>query len=130
MSIKAGELRHRVRIDRPVLTQNATTGETTHVWTTIGTTWAKVAPVSGREFLAAQANQSQINAKITVRATGGGINWDAYFMGDNAPATWRAVHMMNGQAGKIYEIHAILPDNESGLEWLTLMCAAGVNDGQ
>lgn len=118
MNLKAGPLRHRIRLDRPTYVQNTTTGEQTLTWVVVATVWARIEPLSAREFIAAQANQSEITARIVIR-----------YRSDVLPS-WRAVHMVNGVAGKVYNIHGVLADPESGLEWTTLPVSAGVNDGE
>lgn len=118
MTVKAGPFRHRVRLDRPTYVQDPVTGEQTLKWVAVATVWARIEPLSAREFIAAQANQSEITARIVIRYRSDVI------------ASWRAVHMVNGVAGKVYNIRGALADPDSGLEWMTLPCAAGVNDGE
>lgn len=113
MSIAAGRLRHRVQLQSQVHTQNPTTGEITTSWQTQATVWAAVEPLSAREFIAAQSTQSEVTARITIR----------YLPGINA--AWRVVHR-----GQVYNIHGVLVDKVSGLEYLTLPVSVGVNDGQ
>ena len=71
--------------------------------------WAQIVPMSGREFLAAAAEQSEVRGRIVIRHRG------------NVDATMRVVYR-----GKYYNIHAVLPDAESGVEHLTLMVGEGV----
>lgn len=112
MNIGAGELIHRIRIERPRYTQNDTTGERTVRWLTFADDVpARVTPLSAREFIAAQATQSKVTARIVLR----------YREGLNA--TMRVVHR-----GSIYNIEGVLADNKSGLEWVTLPVSAGVID--
>lgn len=118
MTLKAGRLRHRVALQSPTYTQDTTTGEMVPSWTAQGTVSAAIEPLSAREFLAAQAVQSQITTKIVIRYR------------DDVAATWRAVHMVNGVAGKVYNVHGAISDPDSGLEWLTLPCSTGVNTGE
>lgn len=118
MSFPAGRLRHRVLLERPTYTQDATTGEMVLSWTSEGTVSAAIEPSSAREFIAAQAVQSQIDTRITIRYR------------DDVVAAWRATHMVNGVAGKIYNIHGALPDKDSGRAYITLPCSSGVNNGQ
>lgn len=108
-AVAAGELRHRVDLQEPVTTQDPETGEMETVWTTVARPWAKIAPMSGREFVAAAAEQSEVRGKITIRYRG------------DCDATMRVVHR-----GKWYAIHAVLPDAESGIEHLTLMTGEGM----
>lgn len=104
-----GELRHRVVIEEPVITQDNTTGEQLVTWTSVAEVWASIVPMSGREFLAAAAEQSEVRGRITIRYR------------DGIAANMRAVHR-----GKYYAILAVLPDNDSGIEHLTLMTGEGV----
>lgn len=124
MSIEAGRLRHRVRIEQSVLVvdsngeavQNPDTGETTSEWVEVATVWAAIEPISGREFIQSQAKQSQITARIVIRFREG------------VTAAMRLVHVRRNMADVVYNIHAILSDRESGLEYLTLPVSAGVSD--
>jgi SPP1 family predicted phage head-tail adaptor len=117
MSLPAGKLRHRVRLERPTYTQDTTTGEQVLTWTQVATVSAAIEPLSAREFIAGQAMQSNIDTRITIRHR------------DDVKASWRAVHMVNGVAGRIYNIHGPLPDKDSGREYDTLPCSQGVNTG-
>lgn len=117
MSQEAGPLRHRVKLQSPTYTQDTTTGEQTLVWADVATVWAAIEPLSAREFIAAQSEQAQIDTRITIRQR-------------NVSTTWRAIHMVNGSPSKFYNIHGVLADKESGLEYLTLPCSTGVNDGE
>jgi SPP1 family predicted phage head-tail adaptor len=89
-----------------------TFGDTLPVaWETVAEVWAEVAPLSSREFIAAQSVQSEVRAKITIRARA-------------IEPTMRIVH-----AGKVYNIAGVLPDNVSGQEYITLPVSEGVNAG-
>lgn len=115
MAMSAGRLRHRISIQKRVQQQNPTTGTITHTWQTVEGCEALAAEVrflSAREFISAQAMQSEIVARITIRHRAG-LN-----------AAMRIVH--NGQ---VFNPKAFLPDPESGLEYLTVPVTLGVNDG-
>lgn len=111
--VGSGDLRHRVELQAQVSTQDAQTGAMTVAWTTVARPWADIAPVSGREFIAAAAEQSEVRGRITIRYRG------------SVDATMRIVHR-----GRYYNIQAVLPDAESGIEHLTLMVGEGVNLGE
>jgi len=118
-NVAAGKLRHRIRIDRQVITRDAdgvqqVTWEPVHA----GTLSAAIEPLSAREFIAAGAGQSQVTARITVRYRPG------------LAASMRAVHVRNGVDGAIYNIQGVLADRDSGLGYLTLPVSEGTNDGQ
>lgn len=107
--VAAGELRHKVELQANVIGQDPDTGEQISSWETVARPWAKIAPMSGREFLAAAAEQSEVRGRIVIRYR------------DEVDATMRVLFR-----GKYYAIHAALPDAESGKEHLTLMVAEGV----
>lgn len=110
MNIGAGELIHRITIQRPRYTQNQQTGERTVRWLDFASDIpARVTPLSAREFIAAQVTQSKVTAKIVLR----------YREGMNS--AMRVLHR-----GSVYNIEGVLADNKSGLEWITLPVSTGV----
>lgn len=110
--IAAGRLRHRVLIQNPVESQDPVSGALITTWVDLATVFAEVAPSSAREFVAAQAIDSEVTARITIRHRAG--------VTDKS----RIVHR-----GQVYNVHGVLADPVSGLEYLTLPCGEGVNDG-
>lgn len=113
MALAAGKLRHRVALQEQIESQDATTGEVTPTWVTRAEVWAAVEPLSAREFIAAQSTQSQISVRITIRQR------------SDITAKWRVLHR-----GKAYNVHGVLADPVSGLEYQTLPCSEGTNDGR
>ena len=109
MAQAAGKLRHRVELQEQKIAQDPNTGEMLSTWVTIARPWAEIVPMSGREFLAAAAEQSEVRGRIVIRYR------------EDVDASMRVVYR-----GKYYNIHAVLPDAESGLEHLTLMTGEGV----
>ena len=111
---KAGLLRHRVTIQNFTSTQDPVTGEVLpSAWTDWATAVAAaIEPLSGREFIAAQQVSSELTTRITIRARAGVV------------PVMRIVH-----GTTVYDIKGILPDKDSGLEYLTLMCSSGINAG-
>ena len=110
MALSAGRLRHRVTLQRFVRTQDPTTGLISEEWVDDATVWASFEPLSGRDFIAARAQHSEISARVVIRYR------------ENVDSTMRLIHR-----GRIYSIEGPpLPDAKSGLEYLTLMVAAGV----
>lgn len=111
--LDAGRLRHRVTIQARANVQDPVSGETVIVWTDA---WINVAaaiePLSARERIDAQAQRSEASARITLRPLAG------------LTAQHRIVHN-----GRIYTIEGVIPDPDSGLEWLTLPVSEGVSDG-
>lgn len=110
--MKAGKLRHRVEIHRlNQAVQDPQTGDVTSGWQQLAVVWASVEPLSGREFIAAQASQSEVSARVTMRKT-------------DVCATDKLRHR-----GEFYNIHAVLPDAKSGLEYINLMVSKGADNG-
>ena len=115
--MKAGSLRHWVSLQAPTLSQDATTGENTVVWTEQAKVPAAIEPLSAREFIQSAAEQSEITAKITLRYNG------------NIQPNWRIVNVLRGVT-RIYNPAGILPDKDSGLESITIPVKNGVNTGE
>jgi SPP1 family predicted phage head-tail adaptor len=111
VTLAAGRLRHRIRIDEQIVHVNSS-GEQDVAWEEVTTLWAAIEPLSARESLLAEQVQSKVNARITIRAR------------DDIRASMRAVH-----GSTVYNIEGVIRDPDSGLEWITLPCSAGVNDG-
>jgi SPP1 family predicted phage head-tail adaptor len=115
--LQAGKLRHRIVIQALDVSPNSngdvqgSMGEPLEEWVTLGQAWAAIEPVSGREFIAAQSEQSKISTRITVR-----YRTDIDF-------STRVYHEAKGQ---YYNVEAVLADKDSGLEYLTLLCSTGV----
>ncbi|MGP4843313.1 phage head closure protein [Marinobacter sp. 1Y8] len=110
--MRSGSLRHRVEIQKPVTAQNPNTGSMVVTWQEVAQVWASVEPLSAREFISAQAGQSEINARIVIRYRPG------------ITAAMRIIHRE-----QVFNIEGVLPDAGSGLEYLTLPVSTGVNDG-
>jgi SPP1 family predicted phage head-tail adaptor len=112
MTLAAGNLRHRIELQRQSRVQDGETGEETVTWVEAARLWASVEPLSAREFVASAAKQSQVTTRITIRYR------------SDIDATMRILHR-----GRIFNIEGVLSDRESGLEYLTLPCSEGTNDG-
>lgn len=125
MSIQAGRLRHRVRIEekRYLLDSNGDawqdpqTGATRQEWTLVDEVWAAIEPMSAREFVQSQAMQSQVTTRIVIRYR------------DGMHAAMRLVHVRTGRPDVVYNPAAFLADKDSGLDYLTAPCSQGVNEG-
>ena len=111
--VASGKLRHKVQLQEQQITQDPVTGEMVTTWQTVADPWAEIVPMSGREFMAAGAEQSEVRGRIVIRYR------------EDVDSSMRVVYR-----GKYYNIHAVLPDAESGLEHLTLMTGEGVRLGQ
>lgn len=64
--MRAGSLRHRVEI-QALVKQKGSTGAPVEVWQRVAVVWADVRGVSGRTFLAASAEQSEVTTEIFMR---------------------------------------------------------------
>lgn len=112
MALAAGKLRHRVSLQQQVHTQNPVTGEIVITWLEIAEIWAAIEPLSAREFIAAQATQSQVTGKLVIRER-------------TIDASMRIVH-----GTTVYNLHGVLRDPLSGREYITIPVSTGVNNGQ
>ena len=110
------KLRHRIDIQRRVETINTTSGARSYAWVSVRKPGeapipAEIVPLSGREFVAAQAIQAGVTTRITI--------WHRA----DLDASMRVLHR-----GRAYNIKAVLPDPTLARH-VTLMCDVGVNDG-
>ena len=112
--MRAGRLRHRITFQVPGEVQDQQTGEMVTGWETV---WEKVPAsveaLSARDLIAAQASQSEASGRMVIRYRAGVL------------PSMRILHR-----GDVYNIQGPpLPDPDSGLEYLTILVAKGVNDG-
>lgn len=106
MSSLTDRLRHRITIEAMTIIRDEI-GGVVEVWTPVHPgVPADIAPLSGREFLAAQATQSLVTARITIRYQ---------------PGITPAMRLRHG--ADTYNIEAVLPD-PSARRHLTLMCSS------
>jgi len=112
MSNLAFKLRHRIIIQSLEVIMDSNDGSQSEEWINVtGNEPAEIYPLSGREFIAAQAIQAGVSTRITIR-----------YRSDIQPSM-RIVH-----EGIYYNIKAVLPD-PTLRRHLTLMCDSGVNNG-
>lgn len=107
--MQSGKLRHRVQIQSRTQTQDQNTGAVIDTWATVATVYASIEALSVRDFIAARATQNEITARIKMRARS--IN----------------VHQRIVHKNMIYDVQGILPDNDSGSEYVTV-AVAGANN--
>ena len=103
--IPAGQLRHRVTLQKRQAIVSPY-GERTTSWADVATCWADFHPLSVREFLSQSGTQSQVTARVVIRYR------------DDVDPTMRLAYR-----GKVYNIAGVLPDPDSGCEYLTLPVA-------
>lgn len=114
MSLDAGGLNRRITIQSNVGTQDPNTGEIIPgAWTDWASNIAaSVSPVSARELAQSQQTTSELRTRFVIRYRPGVIS------------AMRVVYR-----GVNYDIQGVIPDPDSNLEWLTLDCSSGVNNG-
>ena len=104
--MKAGDLDQRVTVERLQGGFDELGQPLPDTWAPLFTCWAAVEPLVGREYLAAQAAQSEVTARVTMRYRRGITAQD------------RVIHN-----GTIYGIESLV-DVRSGHRELVLMCKA------
>ena len=102
--MRAGDLNQRVVLERRIQSQDSS-GEPINTWLPVGTFWAAVEPLRGREFIAAAAVASEITARIRLRYVPGGVT-----------SAMRVVH-----GADVYDIQTAI-HVKSGRRELQLMC--------
>ncbi|MCS5873598.1 phage head closure protein [Klebsiella pneumoniae subsp. pneumoniae] len=110
--MQAGKLRNRITPAGAGKRTEPDNGAVINTWRDVATLWAEVAPLSAREFIAAQASQGEVTTRITIRYREGVTRKHRILF-----------------RGRIYNIEGVLPDPRSGREYLTLPCSEGSNDG-
>lgn len=103
--MKAGQLDQRVTVERFSRTEDEL-GQPIESWAPLFTCWAAVEPLTGREYLAAQAAVSEVTARIRMRFR----PW--------MTAQDRVIHN-----GTIYQIESLIDVRSENRE-LVLMCKA------
>lgn len=106
--MEAGVLRDRIELWKRVEEQDST-GELLTVFKLYKKVWAKVTPVSGREFIVGGQEQSKVMARILIRYN------------EKVDNSYRIKHK-----NKTYNIEAVLEDNVTGTIWQNLMCSEGI----
>ena len=102
----AGNLRHRVTVEKLVKEQDPNTGRMTEIWQNFGTFYANFTELSSRDLIIAKGSQSQITARMVVRYDSRTVQIDS---------TYRVFFREHYWAIEGDPIR----DNETGLEWLT-----------
>lgn len=109
--LQPGDLRHRLTIEKPVQAQDPNTGAITETWQEVDTVWASIKPMSAREFTASSTEHTKVSTRITIRYR------------SDITDEMRLYHQSKDT---YYDIHGILADSDSGLEYITLPCSTGV----
>lgn len=109
--MRAGPLRHRCALQKPVRVKNRTGGFDV-TWTEIGKLWAEITLPTGRIMPVAEQLTAVVSAEIRIRPRA------------DAVAGNRIVHTVNGVT-TTYLIEAPLPNNERDM--LRLLCSSVPN---
>lgn len=109
-NMKAGDLRHRLELQKPTVITNEK-GKRIPTWTTIATVMAGKKDVSGREFFVAQAYHAENIVTFTIR-------WR-----EDVAAAWRVRH--HGVSYDVVEV------NHLGYlrDYIQLKCKAVQGEG-
>lgn len=111
--MKAGKLDKRLDIEQPISTQDAS-GAPVISWLPVGTMWASIEPIKGREALTANQSLAVMDTRIKVRA---------HPLLASINAKWRVKYN-----GVIYNIVSVA-HIQLGNREIELMCVSGANDG-
>lgn len=108
--INPGDFRHRITIQYRSTSVNPSTGVETVSWPTFAEVWAKVTPLSAREFDVADVATTKTVARVMIRYL------------DGVLPSMRIVH-----GSRTYSIEGVLPDADSGKYYLTLPVSEAKN---
>lgn len=111
--MRAGVLRHRILVESPIRSQNAT-GEEVIVWQVAGKVWGSIEPMSGRERVTASQTLTPFDTRIVIR-------WSPWMAAMDR--TWRLTHQ-----GIVYNIYNIDEVNMARRE-IDIDATSGVNLG-
>lgn len=112
LTLEAGLLRHVINIQQQIQTRDNFGGVEVSWVDKFPKTYARYEPLSGKELFANGQMQSQVTTRFTIRYRPG------------VDTSQRIVFR-----NRIYNIHAVVEDNVSGMEWITLHCSEGLNNG-
>lgn len=116
--MQSGKLPHRITIEYKIEgDQDQNTGYVPIVWTEFTKIWGKLEALSTKDQLQAQAINSNMTGRCHIRYSSKAAQIDS---------TMRVLFR-----GKYWKIDGDpIPDNENGLEWLTLNLAEGESSWQ
>lgn len=110
--MQSGKLRHRISIERPVETQDGSTGAIAISWLPIANRIsAEVLPDRAQEYFAAQQIQSSTNAMIRIR----------YRVGVEPPMRVKHHLQDTPEITEVYDIQGVV-HFQSGFREIRLMC--------
>ena len=113
--MRAGLLRKRIVLQQRDVTVDSYGGQV-NTWADVATVYAEIMPLSGRELFSAQAVQSEVSHRITVR-------YRSELANPKTVAGMRAVY-----SGRVFNISASINEDERNRQ-ITLMASEGLNNG-
>jgi SPP1 family predicted phage head-tail adaptor len=116
VSLSAGRLRHRLILEKRESDQDSTTGADEFTWAEVARPWAAIEPLSVRDYITSKGERSEVSARIVIR-----------FRHDINPQMRLIQETASGQ--RIFKILGILPDTDSGREYMTIAVSEGVSKG-
>lgn len=114
-SLSAGNLKHRVCIQQPVLTKDAL-GAPTETWADFAKVWADIKPLSGREARIADRVASELTHQITIR----------YRPDLNDPQSVTRMRVLFRE--RVFSIYSARNDDEANVA-IILLASEGLRDG-
>jgi SPP1 family predicted phage head-tail adaptor len=105
--MRAGQLRHRIEIQRPIVTRDAY-GAEIKAWSALVSLWAHVQTLNGSERILQTQADATLTHQITIR----------YYPGLTPVMRVR-------WNGRLFEIHSLVPDERE--QQLVLMCSESVS---
>lgn len=118
-NLRAGALNYRITLQSRSTSQDASGGQIL-TWTDVAPVWANIDPLSGRELLAAQAVQSTMSHRITIR-------YQKQFADPKLMAMMRATMVKDGVT-RYFNIHAARDINEMR-HYIIMDAEEGLNAG-
>lgn len=111
--MRPSRLRHRITIQHYTISQHEETNEEIKTWSNLyERVAAGIEPLSTRDFIAAQGEQSEISVRMLIRYK------------PDIVSGMRIIHK-----NCIYTLEGDpLTDKKSGLEYLTLLCSRGAKN--
>lgn len=111
MPVHAGELRHRITVQAFTDDERDEDGfEIEPTWVDYTKLWAKVTPLSSKDLISAQSDQSEVVARMKIRYR------------EDIDTTMRVIWK-----GRIFAISSqALDDNETGVTYSTFNLSGGV----
>jgi head-tail adaptor len=106
--MKAGRMRHLLRLERPVVSKDAFSG-VMKTWEAVAEVDAAIDAISGREFLAADRELAGVTWRITIRETPEFTvepNWRGVALDDDAERTFDFVELLPSHERAVITIAA------------------------